>query len=433
LLDAPWDQKGALGSLSAVPSRVALAIVLSFVAGSGIARAQTAEDVVVIPEGERSGSERKSWWRSALRSSQDLLDRINDEGFFPQLKSFSDNTGPAPGVVYFKPRLGDTGLSFYASYAHSFRGDNLREVRFGRIPHNGRRPPRRGDYEVLAPSEMGENGVFYYVAIRHRDLPSSELFVPSTTGTGGSTLRYHDTEELYDAVAGYRFSPHFSAAVRAGLLKHDVGPSEDGALPDFLIDRMLTTSAVGLSRQPDYLRTAAVFVFDDRDMPRNTHEGNFVSLTLARFADRDRGASSFNRVTLDARRYQPLGSHRHVLAMRLLTSQSFADAGSYVPFYLQETLGGGFTMRSYPSFRFRGDKLLTLSTEYRFEITPRYELAAFYDGGKAWDHAAFSLRDMKSSYGLGLRWKTWDSVRFRLDVGHGSEGTRVLLKLGYSF
>ena len=396
----------------------------------GPARAQTAEPPVAVEFGGEV-SEPKSWWRSALRSSQDLLDRIHDEGFFPQLKSFSDNTGAAPGVVYWKPRLGDTGLSFYASYAHSFRGDSLRELRFGRIPHNGRRPPRRGDYEVLAPSEMGENGPFYYVALRQRDLPSSELFVPSPTGAG-SSLRYHDNESLYDAVAGYRFSPHFSAGLRAGLLKHDVGPGDE-PLPDFLGDRMLTISPSGLSRQPDYLRTAAVFVYDDRDMPRNTHEGNFVSLTLARFADREQGASSFNRVTLDARRFQPLGSSRHVLAMRLLTSQSFADAGSYVPFYLQETLGGGFTMRSYPSFLFRGDKLFTVSSEYRFEITPRYELAAFYDVGKAWDHAAFSLRDLKSSYGAGFRWKTRDSVRFRLDVGHGSEGTQVLLKLGYSF
>ena len=279
---------------------------------------------------------------------------------------------------------------------------------------------------------MGENGAFYYVALRQRDLPSSELFIPSTTGTGGSSIRYHDTEALYDGVVGYRFTPHFSAAVRAGLLKHDVDPGET-ALPDFLGDRMLETSSVGLSRQPDYLRTAAVFVFDDRDMPRNSHEGNFVSLTLARFADRDQGASTFSRVTLDARRFPPLGSRRHVLALRFLTSQSFTGAGRYVPFYLQETLGGGFTMRSYPSFSLRGDKLATLSTEYRFEITPRYELAAFYDVGKAWDRAAFSLRDLKSSYGVGFRWKTWDSVRFRLDVGHGSEGTQVLLKLGYSF
>ncbi len=403
---------------------------MSLLAMPGLARAQATEEPV--PGGELDGSGPRPWWRSSLGSATDLLDRLNDEGVFPRLKSFSDSTGPAPGIVYWKPRLGDTGLSFYASYAHSFRGDDLREVRFGRIPSNARRPPRRGDYEVLAPSEMGENGAFYYVALRQRDLPSSELFVPSIAGAGGSSIRYHDTETLYDAVVGYRFTPHFSAAVRAGLLQHDVG-SGDAPLPDFVEDRMLATSSVGLSRQPDHFRTAAVLVYDDRDVPRNTHAGSFVSLTLGRYADRDQGTFSFNRVTLDARRFQPLGSRRHVLAARLLTSQSFARAGGHVPFYLQDTLGGSFTMRSYPSFRFRGDRLLTLSTEYRFEVTPRYELAAFYDAGKAWDNAAFSLRGTKSSYGLGFRVKTRDSVLFRLDVGHGSEGAQVLLKLGYSF
>jgi hypothetical protein len=425
--------------LQAFRSRAALAIAACLVVAPGLVRAQTAEEPAVqepvVQDGDRSGSESTestSWWRSALNSSRHLFDRLNDQGVFPQLKSFADNTGAAPGVVYWKPRLGDTGLSFYASYAHSFRGDGLREVRFGKIPHNGRRPPRRGDYEVLAPSEMGENGAFYYVTLRQRDLASSELFVPSTSGVGGSAIQYRNTENLYDAVVGYRFSPHFSAALRTGLLKNDVGPG-DTPLPDFVDDRMLATSTTGLSTQPDYFRTAAVLAYDDRDMPRNTHEGNFVSLTLARYADRAQGAFSFNRVTLDARRFQPLGSRRHVLAVRLLTSQSFTGAGAHVPFYLQDTLGGSFTMRSYPSFRFRGDKVLTLSTEYRFELTPRYELAAFYDAGKAWDNAGFSMQGLKGSYGVGFRWKTRDSVLFRLDVGHGSEGSQVLLKLGYSF
>ena len=122
-----------------------------------------------------------------------------------------------------------------------------------------------------------------------------------------------------------------------------------------------------------------------------------------------------------------------MLAARLLTSQSFAGSGARVPFYLQDTLGGNFTMRSYPSYRFRGDKVLTLSAEYRFELTPRYELAAFYDTGKAWDDNAFSLEGLKSSYGLGFRFKATDAALVRLEVAHGGEGTRALLKLGYSF
>jgi hypothetical protein len=409
-------------------------------AAGAVVRAQTAEDpaptapgVEVTGDATVPPAEAKtSWWRSALNGSRHLIEQLNDEGLYPQVKSFSDNTGAAPGIVYWRPRLGGTDLSFYASYAHSFRGDDLREVRFGKIPSEGTRQPRRGDYEGLAPSAMSENGLFYFVQVRQRDLKSSELYVPGASGASGSTINYQNTEKLYDAVAGYRFSPRFSAAIRAGVLRNDVGDG-DVPLPEALADRAVLGAPSALVSQPDYFRTAAVLSYDDRDQPRNAHQGTFVMLTLGRYADRAQGAFSFNRLTLDARRFQPLFSPRHTLAVRLLTSQSFADAGAHVPFYLQDTLGGSFTMRGYPSFRFRGDKLLTLSTEYRFDLNQRYQLAAFYDAGKAWDNAGFSLSGLKSDVGLGVRVKASERVLFRLDVARGSEGTQVHLKLGYAF
>ena len=309
---------------------------------------------------------------------------------------------------------------------------DLREVRFGKIPSEGTRQPRRGDYEMLAPSAMSKNGPFYFVQLRQRELKSSELYVPGTSGVGGSTIDYRNTERLYDAVAGYRFSPHFAAAIRAGILRNDIGDG-DVPLPESVADRAVLGAPSALVTQPDYFRTAAVVSYDDRDQPRNAHQGTFVMLTVGRYADRAQGAFSFNRMTLDARRFQPLFSPRHILAVRLLTSQSFAGAGAHVPFYLQDTLGGSYTMRGYPNFRFRGDKLLTLSTEYRFELNHRYQVAAFYDAGKAWDNAGFSLAGLKGSGGLGLRVKASDRVLFRFDVARGSEGTQVYLKLGYSF
>jgi Omp85 superfamily domain len=406
-------------------------LALSFVAFPAVAGAQTGpEPPPLDSEDGKSASPR--WWRSAYDASQRWIGELNEDGLYPQFKSFAENTGPALGLVYWRPRLGNSGLSFYASYAQSFRGDELREIRFGKIPHTGRRQPRRGDYEVLAPSEMGENGAFYYLSLRQRELGGRELYVPSTTGDAGSTIEYQNDDAQYDGVVGYRFSPHFSAAVRAGILTNDIG-SSDGPLPEFTEDRVLMTSSSALTSQPDYFRAAAVLSWDDRDAARNPHSGSFVNLTVGRFADRGRGAFSFNRVTLDARRFQPLGSPRHILAVRLLTSLSFADEGARVPFYLQDTLGGPYTMRGYPSFRFQGDKLVSLSTEYRFELTSRFQLAAFYDAGKAWDDAGFGSNGLKGSYGVGFRLKSRDRVIGRIDVGRGAEGTQVHLKLGYSF
>jgi hypothetical protein len=40
---------------------------------------------------------------------------------------------------------------------------------------------------------------------------------------------------------------------------------------------------------------------------------------------------------------------------------------------------------------------------------------------------------MHTSYGAGLRIKTFDAVRFRLDVARSREMTRVLVRLGPSF
>src|SRR5262249_34842611 len=155
---------------------------------------------------------------------------------------------------------------------------------------------------------------------------------------------YRNTEALYDAVGGYRFSPHLSMALRAGLLRNEIGPGDE-PLPAEVEGRVVASSMTALSAQPDYFRAAALIALDDRDVPRDSHQGSFVTLTLSRYADRSQGAFSFDRVSLDARRFQPLGSRRHVLAARLLTSQSFAGPGSHVPFYLQDTLGGTFTMR----------------------------------------------------------------------------------------
>ena len=44
---------------------------------------------------------------------------------------------------------------------------------------------------------------------------------------------------------------------------------------------------------------------------------------------------------MDAREYVSLGSSRHVVALRQVTSLEEPDAGSSVPFYMQSNLGRG--------------------------------------------------------------------------------------------
>jgi outer membrane protein assembly factor BamA len=142
----------------------------------------------------------------------------------------------------------------------------------------------------------------------------------------------------------------------------------------------------------------------------------------------------FNRALVDAREYISLGSNRHVVALRQVTSLEKPDAGSRVPFYLQSPLGGSSLLRGYSSFRYRDEKLLALAGEYRFELRPKIELALIYATGKVFPTMQdFDLRNLLHSYGAGIRLKTLREVRLRIDVMHSAESTRLDVKFGPSF
>jgi outer membrane protein assembly factor BamA len=159
-----------------------------------------------------------------------------------------------------------------------------------------------------------------------------------------------------------------------------------------------------------------------------------IAVAATRFHERGGSDFTFDRVAGDARGYASLGSPQRVLALRALASVDRPAAGSRVPFYLQEALGGSRTLRGYHSFRFRGEKLLLLQAEYRWETWPALEFALFADVGRAYGrNEAFALRGLEHDYGVGVRLKTHDSVLARLEVARSGEDTRLLLRLGPSF
>jgi len=171
--------------------------------------------------------------------------------------------------------------------------------------------------------------------------------------------------------------------------------------------------------------------------PRNAQGGSFLSLRLESYQGLGE-TPGFRRAALDARHYLPLGSDRHVLALR--AAGSLAHTGGIpVPYYLQYSLGGGSILRSYPEHRFSGDTIYGdtiygVSAEYRFQASSWLQLAAFFDGGAA--SGGFPRLDshgFRTSTGAGVRLTTRKSVIFRFDLARGAEGTRFNAKVGYSF
>ena len=103
--------------------------------------------------------------------------------------------------------------------------------------------------------------------------------------------------------------------------------------------------------------------------------------------------------------------------------------------HCKQTMGGQYMLRGYRNYRFRDTRQMYLSGEYRWEANASTDLAIFYEWGKVFDeHGEFGFDDGETSYGIGIRFKNYRRVVFRIDVGHSdAEGTFTHISAGPSF
>jgi len=358
--------------------------------------------------------------------------------FVPRIEVVSSGGGPGGVLHFWAPDIAATSFDIHAAASYSIYRYQHYDVQIGLVPHDGERLPReeRGTNALFPLSDLektaGLPGFNVYASAQYRDYPREDFF-----GSGPASLRtartdYRLKDALYEGIV--RFSAgSVSIMGRAGLLQTSIHPGLDSAFPDTGVSGNEST-APGLLRSPDFIHVSAGAWLERRDEPSNPHRGLSLGIAASRFNDRSGDAFQFNRVTVDLREYLPLGSNRHVIALRQVTSLDRPDAGARVPFYLQSKLGGSLLLRGYPSSRFRDDKLLALAGEYRFELRPKVELALIYEAGKVFSKmSAFDLSQLERSFGVGIRLKSPRKVRFRVDLLRSAEGTRVHVKLGPSF
>jgi len=206
---------------------------------------------------------------------------------------------------------------------------------------------------------------------------------------------------------------------RAGLFMRDRPDARDVFPTNIVFTR---------SDQPTFVQTEAGVTADTRDYPGHPTRGALVRASVTGFADRDAGVFSFRRYEGEAEGFVPLAESRVVIALRgwLVTSQT--GDGQFVPFYLEPSLGGQNTLRSFADFRFHDRNMMVVNAEARIALMTHLDAAAFMDAG----NVAARVGDLdlaKRSYGVGLRLHSRRSTFARLDVAHGAEGWRMLVRL----
>jgi outer membrane protein assembly factor BamA len=156
--------------------------------------------------------------------------------------------------------------------------------------------------------------------------------------------------------------------------------------------------------------------------------------TVAAYSDRDAGTYSFRRYEVEGAQFVPLFTPKWILALHGWEVFSDTSSGEVVPFYLLPSLGGQNTLRGYQDYRFHDRNMQSFNAESRWALFGHVDAAAFVDAGKVAPRAGdLDFKQMKKSYGVGLRVHNAASTLARLDVGHGTEGWHVFFKVSDSF
>jgi hypothetical protein len=200
------------------------------------------------------------------------------------------------------------------------------------------------------------------------------------------------------------------------------------------VDVFNEITAPGLTQQPNFLHADVSAVGDTRNHPGHPTRGGLYRVTAAAYSDRDAGKYSFRRYELEGAQFVPLAGDRWVIALHGWEVFSDTSSSSVVPFYLMPSLGGKNTLRGHMDYRFHDRNMQSFSAESRWALFTHLDAAIFADFGKVAPNAGgLNFKDLKTSYGAGIRLHNREYTFGRLDIGRSVEGWRILLQMSDPF
>lgn len=167
---------------------------------------------------------------------------------------------------------------------------------------------------------------------------------------------------------------------------------------------------------------------DTRDYPGHPTSGVIVRAAAAKYDDRRTITHTFKRYEGEAAGFVPIAGGRAVFGVHGWLVRTDVAAGRSVPFYLQPSLGGVSSLRSFTDYRFHDDNMLLASAELRLAMMTHLDLAMFTDAGNVAKRASDLDLDQRS-YGIGFRLHTRRQTFASLDMAHGTEGWHALFRL----
>jgi len=206
---------------------------------------------------------------------------------------------------------------------------------------------------------------------------------------------------------------------------------ETRSLSEFRPSGLLEPGTILGSRGGTTVGAGIVVQWDTRDNIFAPTEGRYYQLSVRSSHLKLGSDFDFTRVALDMREYLHM-TETTVLAIQALVTLINGSA----PFHKLAALGGQSMMRGYYEGRYLDNKLLAGQVEYRIPIFWRFGAVAFAGAGDvASTMSRFNLRDLKPSYGFGIRYvfNPDEKLSLRLDFGFGRNTSGVYITAAEAF
>jgi outer membrane protein insertion porin family len=184
-----------------------------------------------------------------------------------------------------------------------------------------------------------------------------------------------------------------------------------------------------LSAQGETRKLGLSYLHDTRDNKFDSHEG-FMGQATGEFAGFG-GDFQFNKYTLEAREFTPMGPGTFAMRQRLGTSTGT------LPIYEEFRLGGVNSIRGVSEDLLTGSSSLLTNFEYRYQLNKMFGVVGFVDSG--WAGESLSSMDHALGAGVGARVKirALGIGAVRLDYGWAlagaDSGSRFHFFLGEMF
>ena len=269
------------------------------------------------------------------------------------------------------------------------------------------------------------NGPYLEVYGRRRDFPQEDFYGigPDSSEDDRSNFALRDT---FVRVTPAVRRGYLTAGVNLGYLDPSIGSGTDTRMPS--TDEIFAPEDVpGLVDQPAFAVLEPFVEFATLDRAIDDRSGGRYRVSFTRYDDRDLDQFTFNRWDVDLRQFITFVHDTRTIALRAWASSSDASGSNTVPFYLEPTLGGSYSLRGFRTYRFRDRAALLLQAEYRWRINEFITGALFYDTGAVGPELG-EIGKLERDYGFGFRAGSRSTVAFRLDVAFGGEGTRILVR-----